>query len=299
MNSFLKIDDLTKPQVLKVFQTAFDLKNNSLRESSLSNKHFALLFEKPSLRTRASFSVGIEKLGGIAHFYDMQNEKMGIRESVSDLGKNTECWYQGIIARVDSHSTLVQLANSVTIPVINALCDQHHPCQALADFFTLYERAKNFNDWHIAYLGDGNNVARSLVDLAAKVGATITVASPECAQLDNDYLKSAQSVSEGKVNWTSDPQSLSKIDVVYTDTWTSMGDEQSKSTLKALQNYQVNSNLMAKTGAKFFMHCQPAHRGTEVTSEVCDSNFSLMLAQATNRMFVQQALLHLIYSEAL
>ncbi len=296
MNSLITIGDLSESQLLSILQQAVAIKSQPWKfKSVLAGKHLAMLFEKPSLRTRASFSVGIEKMGGQVHFYDLQASKIGQRESASDLARNLSQWYQGIIARVDSHQTIKQLSAAADVPLINALCDRHHPCQALADALTLFEIEPDMRRWHIGYFGDGNNVARSLVEVAVKTGASISLVTPEAAQLEFDFLLTAQNISQGQVRWYSDPGALSNCDVLYTDVWSSMG--QKEKSLEPYVPFQVNSQRMQQTGAQYFMHCQPVHRGEEVTSSVCDGAKSLMLQQAANRLFVQQAVLHSIFEE--
>lgn len=297
MQSFLTINDLSRQQILSLMQIAEQIKQQPEQfTNSLQGLHFAMLFEKPSLRTRASFSVGIEKMGGQVHFYDLQQHKIGERESIQDLANNLQQWYQGVIARVDAHQTLIELNECSSVPVINALCEQHHPCQALADVLTLYQINPNFSQWHMAYVGDGNNVARSLVDIALKLGFKLSLCTPESAQLSADYWQTVKSVSDGKVQWSSELNSVEHCDVIYTDVWRSMGESQKSGNWKqAYWPYQVNAALMQRWQAKWFMHCQPVHRGEEATDEVCDSQASIIYQQAANRMTAQQALLHFIF----
>ncbi|NVJ58948.1 MAG: ornithine carbamoyltransferase [Gammaproteobacteria bacterium] len=297
MSSFLRINDLQSATIKDILETALDIKKAPEKyERALEKQHFAMLFEKPSLRTRASFSVGIEKMGGVAHFFNMQQEKIGTRESVHDLANNLEQWYQGVIARVDSHSTLADLNEHASIPVINALCDQHHPCQALADALTLFEINANFDEWCVAYLGDFNNVARSLVDVAVQLGFHLTLVTPKNSMLDN-FLNYMPFDSADNIQWIEDPAELERCNVIYTDVWQSMGAKKLANNLSSIyQPYQVNQSLMSQTKAEFFMHCQPVHRGEEVTAEVCDSDKSIMYQQARNRMTAQQALLFLMFN---
>jgi ornithine carbamoyltransferase len=299
MTSFLTIDDLPTDKILALLALAEQIRlQPQAFADSLRQSHFALLFEKPSLRTRASFAVGIERMGGQVHFYDLQHDKLGQRESIRDFALNLEQWYQGIIARVDRHQTLQQLKQYSRLPVINALCDQHHPCQALADVLTLYQINPDFHQWHMAYVGDGNNVARSLVDCALKLGFRLSLCTPTCARLDDEYWQRVVVASGGSVSWSSDLSNIQKCDVIYTDVWRSMGENHKCGDWR--QNYwpyQVNASLMQQWQAQWFMHCQPVHRGEEATDEVCDSSASLMYRQAANRMLVQQALLHFIYQE--
>lgn len=300
MQNFLAVNELSTEQILSVMQIAEQIKQHPAQfYDSLRGLHFAMLFEKPSLRTRASFTVGIEKMGGQVHFYDLQQDKIGKRESIKDLACNLQQWYQGVIARVDAHQTLTELSEFSSVPVINALCEQHHPCQALADALTLYQINPNFEQWHLAYVGDGNNVARSLVDIALKLGFKLSLCTPDCAQLESDYWQTVEAVSGGRIRWSSDLRSVEQCDVIYTDVWHSMGELQKSGNWKsAYWPYQVNAALMKRWRAKWFMHCQPVHRGEEATYEVCDSTASIIYQQAANRMTAQQALLHLIYQGA-
>lgn len=313
MKSLLSISDLSAEQVITLFNVAADIKANPSHYcDSLSGYHFALLFEKPSLRTRASFVTGIEKLGGKAHFYDLQNNKLGVRESLKDFSANLSHWYQGVIARVDEHATLQALAHSNDYSVINALCDQFHPCQALADFFTLYEINPTLSDWSVAYLGDANNVSQSLLDVAEKLGATFSLVAPECSlqtaglepsgsnQKTNAFTTKQACVKnvDSGIHYFHQPDCLRSADVVYTDVWVSMG--QTDAVDKQLyQPFQVTPDLMRRLNASYFMHCQPVHRGEEVVSDVCDGHWSIMQQQAANRMPIQQAILHCFFNEIL
>ncbi len=298
--SLLKINDLTEEQIYSLLRLAVTIKQFPQQyQFSLRGLHFALLFEKPSLRTRASFTVGIEKMGGHAHFYDLQNDKLGQRETIKDMSKNLQQWYQGIIARVDRHQTLKELELHSEIPVVNALCDLHHPCQALADLLTLYEINPDLKQWHLAYIGDGNNVSRSLADLALKLKMKLTLVTPTCGKPNEDYLQTLQTVSEGLIQWTNAIDTVETVDVIYTDVWQSMGTEQKDAMEKSHYfPFQVNRTLMEKWQANYFMHCQPVHRGEEATDEVCDGTSSLIYQQANNRMAIQQALLHSMYNGA-
>ncbi len=270
--------------------------------SVLRNKHIALIFEKPSLRTRVTFEVGVQSMGGFVVFLDQTQARLGERESIPDVARNLERWVQGIIARVYEQRVLEEMAANVKIPVINALSDKFHPCQALADFFTLEERFGSVKGIKLAYVGDGNNVCHSLLYLAARLGAHIRIATPANYAPDPDVLADAKHVAKetrARIELFTDPhEAVSGAQAVYTDSWTSMGFEaEEKVRRKVFQPYQVNRALMeqAAPGA-VFMHCLPAHRGAEVTDEVLDAPYSVVLQQSENRMYVQKAILHALYT---
>ncbi|MGL5398070.1 MAG: ornithine carbamoyltransferase, partial [Shewanella sp.] len=250
--------------------------------------------------TRVSFDIGINKLGGHCLYLDQQNGALGKRESVADFASNLSCWADAIVARTYSHTTIEQLAEFGTVPVINALSDLYHPCQALADFLTLAEHFENISDVKLAYVGDGNNVTNSLMYCAAILGATMTVICPAGHFPDGYVVAEVQELASrygGKIVLTSDIDAIEGHDAIYTDTWISMGDPTPLAEIKdKFAPYQVNNALMAKAGADFFMHCLPAHRGVEVTDEVMDGECSLILQQAENRMHAQNAVLVTLFS---
>jgi ornithine carbamoyltransferase len=270
--------------------------------SVLRNKHIALIFEKPSLRTRVTFEVGIQSMGGFVVFLDHTQARLGERESIPDVARNLECWVQGIVARVYEQRVLDEMAANINIPVVNALSDRFHPCQALADYFTLEEKFGNLKGFKLAYVGDGNNVCHSLLYLAARLGVNIRVATPANYAPDADVIADSKRVAKetrAKIELFTDPhEAVSGVQAVYTDSWTSMGFEaEEKVRAKVFQPYQVNSQLMAEAApGAVFMHCLPAHRGAEVTDEVLDAPYSVVLQQSENRMYVQKAILHALYS---
>lgn len=286
-----------------LLQRTADIKARPSRYASvLRNKHIALIFEKPSLRTRVTFEVGIQSMGGFVVFLDHTQARLGERESIPDVARNLEQWVQGIVARVYEQRVLEEMAATVTIPVVNALSDKFHPCQALADFFTLEEKFGSLKGFKLAYLGDGNNVSHSLIYLAARLGVHIRIATPANYAPDPDVLADAKRVikeTRGKIELFTDPQeAVSGCQAVYTDSWTSMGFEaEEKVRRQVFKPYQVNRKLMeqAAPGA-VFMHCLPAHRGAEVTDEVLDAPYSVVLQQSENRMYVQKAILHTLYT---
>ena len=270
--------------------------------SVLRNKHIALIFEKPSLRTRVTFEVGIQSMGGFVVFLDHTQARLGERESIPDVARNLERWVQGIVARVYEQRVLEEMAANVAIPVVNALSDKFHPCQALADFFTLEEKFGSIKGFKLAYVGDGNNVCHSLVYLAARLGVHIRIATPANYAPDADVLADARRVAKetrAQIELFTDPlEAVSGMQAVYTDSWTSMGFEaQEKVRRQVFKPYQVNRKLMEHAAPDaVFMHCLPAHRGAEVTNEVLDAPYSVVLQQSENRMYVQKAILHALYT---
>ncbi|MGB7434953.1 MAG: ornithine carbamoyltransferase [Candidatus Acidiferrum sp.] len=286
-----------------LLQRTAEIKARPSRYASvLRNKHIALIFEKPSLRTRVTFEVGIQSMGGFVVFLDHTQARLGERESIPDVAHNLEQWVQGIVARVYEQRVLEEMAANIKIPVVNALSDKFHPCQALADFFTLEEKFGSVKGFKLAYVGDGNNVCHSLMYLAARLGVHIRIATPANYAPDADVLADAKHVAKetrAKIELFTDPQeAVSGCQAVYTDSWTSMGFEaEEKVRRQVFKPYQVNRKLMehAASGA-VFMHCLPAHRGAEVTDEVLDAPYSVVLQQSENRMYVQKAILHALYT---
>ena len=286
-----------------LLQRTAEIKARPSRYASvLRNKHIALIFEKPSLRTRVTFEVGIQSMGGFVVFLDRTQARLGERESIPDVARNLEQWVQGIVARVYEQRVLEEMAATIGIPVVNALSDKFHPCQALADFFTLQEKFGSLKGFKLAYVGDGNNVCHSLMYLGARLGVQIRIATPANYAPDADVILDAQRVAKetrAKIELSTDPrEAVSGTQAVYTDSWTSMGFEaEEKVRRQVFKTYQVNSNLMeqAAPGAAF-LHCLPAHRGAEVTDEVLDAPYSLVLQQSENRMYVQKAILHALYT---
>lgn len=287
----------------ELLQRTADIKARPSRFASvLRGKHIALIFEKPSLRTRVTFEVGIQSMGGDVVFLDHTQARLGERESIPDVARNLECWVQGIVARVYEQRVLEEMAASINIPVVNALSDKFHPCQALADYFTLEEKCGSLKGFKLAYVGDGNNVCHSLLILAARLGVNLRIATPANYAPAPDVLADARRVARetrARIELFTNPsEAVAGAQAVYTDSWTSMGFEaEEKVRRNVFKAYQVNRKLMeqAAPGA-FFMHCLPAHRGAEVTDEVLDGPTSIVLKQSENRMYVQKAILHALYS---
>ena len=288
----------------ELLQLSADVKARPGRyASTLSGKFIALIFEKPSLRTRVTFEVGIQSMGGSVVFLDhtQASASLGARESIADVARNLERWVQGIVARVYQQRVLEEMAANANIPVINALSDKFHPCQALADFFTLEEKFGALKGLKLAYVGDGNNVCHSLTYLAARLGVNLRIATPENYAPDADVIADSKRVAKetkAKIELFTDPrEAVEDVQAVYTDSWTSMGFEaEEKVRSEVFKPYQVNRKLMALAGRdSIFMHCLPAHRGYEVTNEVLDGPRSVVLDQSENRMYVQKAILHTLY----
>ncbi|WP_438864015.1 ornithine carbamoyltransferase [Neptunicella sp.] len=283
-------------QINQLLNLAKDFKANPAKYSQvLAGKSIVGLFEKPSLRTRVSFDIGINKLGGHFVYLDCQDGQLSGRETLKDIGGNLACWADGIVARVFKHQTLHELGAGADIPVINALCDLYHPCQGLADYLTLSEAFGDVKGLKIAYVGDGNNVTHSLMIVGAILGCEVRAVCPEGYFPDPAMVAKAQELAAkhgGKISVSSQIEDLNGVDVLYTDTWISMGDNTKLEEIEqAFMPYQLNMSQFNQSGAKYVLHCQPAHRGQEITSELMDSGYSLLLQQAENRMHAQNAIL--------
>jgi ornithine carbamoyltransferase len=267
---------------------------------ALTGRQMVMFFEKPSLRTRLTFEAGMVSLGGSAMFVDQTHERIDAREKLSDVAHNLERWVDLIVLRTFSQHTIDGMAEHARVPVINALSDLEHPCQALADYLTLLERFGNVKDRCLAYVGDGNNVAHSLLLTCACLGSSIRVATPSGYAPDPRIVEEAIEIAEetgADIRLLSDPhEAVAGADAVYTDAWASMGQErQAEERAKIFPRYQVNSDLMAEAASHaVFMHCLPAHRGLEVTDAVIDSQQSVVFEQAENRLHVQKAILYLL-----
>ncbi|MDO8588037.1 MAG: ornithine carbamoyltransferase [Armatimonadota bacterium] len=300
----LSIADLNAEEIDLVFSTAALLKQGVKEKRSqsslLEDKTLAMIFEKPSLRTRVTFEVAMTQLGGHAIYLQPSDISLGVRESIADAARNLERWVDVIMARVFSHNTVAELAEHARIPVINALSDLEHPCQALADVYTIREHKGELKGLKLAYVGDGNNCCNSLLLLAAKVGTSMSVGCPKGFEPNPDIVAAAKKLVEetgAVIEITDDPAAAVKdADAVYTDVWASMGQESEKAEReKIFPPYQVNDELLkhAKEDA-IFLHCLPAHRGEEVTDEVMDGPHSVVFDEAENRLHVQKALLVLL-----
>lgn len=299
---FLSVADLTSAGVRELVERAYAMKRDK-GERPLEGKEFALLFEKPSLRTRVSFEVGIRQLGGTCTYLSQQDVGLGVREPEADIARVLDRWVDGIIARVFSHRSLELLAEYCDIPVVNALSDLEHPCQAMGDLLTIQEHKGALSDLNVAFVGDGNNVAASLALACASVGANFTLASPEDYRIPTVTLEEAQrraAASESELRWVSEPlEGVRDADVVYTDTWVSMGQEDEKNERIAIfGKYKVDEELVQAAKPDFiFMHDMPAYRGQELSEGMIDHANSVVFDQAENRMHAQKAVLAAIYGE--
>ncbi len=290
-------------RVQELFQLSTDVKARPDQYSTaLAGRFLALILEKPSLRTRVTFEVGMRSLGGTAIFLDQTVSRLGERESIPDVARNLSRWVQGIVARVFEQRELEQLAEFSNVPVINALSDRFHPCQAYADFFTLLERYGALRGLKLAYVGDGNNVCNSLMSVAARVGAEIRVATPPGYEPDASIVaemrQAARETRAAVELFHSPEEAVEGAQAVYTDVWASMGQEgEAAARAKTFASYQVNDALMKRAAPDaLFMHCLPAHRGAEVTDAVMDSPRSIVFDQAENRLHVQKAILLMLIS---
>jgi ornithine carbamoyltransferase len=290
-------------QVQELFRLSVDVKANPDRyKTALSGRQLAMIFEKPSLRTRVTFEVGITSLGGTAIYLDHADTHLGDRESVPDVARCLSRWVHGIVGRVFSQDALEVLAAHATVPVINALSDVYHPCQALCDFFTLEEKFGSARGVKLAYVGDGNNVCHSLMVAGARVGAHVRIATPAGYEPNAKILAAARvdaAATQGTIELFRAPEeAVSGAQAVYTDVWASMGQEKETEKRAAIfAPYQVNAKLMSQAASDaVFLHCLPAHRGSEVTDDVMESPRSIVFDEAENRLHVQKAILLMLLS---
>ena len=296
---FLKVLDFTKDEILETFDIALKMKaDRDAFSDSLKGKTLALIFEKPSLRTRTSFDIGIQQLGGYSIYLSPSEINLGKRESVYDVSKVLDRMAQGIMIRTFGHDIVENMSSYTDIPIINGLTDYTHPCQAMADFLTIKEHKGDFKGLKLTYVGDGNNVAHSLMNAGARLGVDIMISSPagfEPNLIAFEEAKEAAKESGAKIEFIRDPYVAAKdADVIYTDTWASMGQEEEAAIRREIfRPYQVNFDLMmeAKRDA-IFMHCLPAHRNEEVTDGVIDSQQSVVFDEAENRLHAQKAIMY-------
>ncbi|MEE9138509.1 MAG: ornithine carbamoyltransferase [candidate division NC10 bacterium] len=296
----VSIRDFTREEIEALFSLATDLKRRLKRGKShprLSGKTLALIFEKPSLRTRVSFEVAMTHLGGHAIYLAPQDIRLGARETVEDGARNLSRWVDGIVARTFEHAQVERLAQYTTVPVINGLTDLLHPCQVLCDLFTLHEKREKLKGLRVAFIGDGNNVCNSWLYGAAKMGIHFTVACPKGYEPHRDVFTKARAESEATyavLEITHDAaRAAREADVLYTDVWASMGhEEQRAKRMRDFKGFQINQGLvnLAQKDVQV-MHCLPAHRGEEITDEVMDGQHSIILDQAENRLHLQKAIL--------
>jgi ornithine carbamoyltransferase len=300
MKHFLDIADFTSEEIKDLLTLALKLKKEHKAKQYrplLKDKVLAMVFQKPSLRTRISFDMAMRTLGGDALYLSPQEIGLGQRESIADVSRVLSGYVDAVMARVFAHEHLLELAQWSSIPVINGLSDYNHPCQAMADALTIYEEFSDLNGLKVSYIGDGNNVAVSLMQIVTKLGADFRIANPEGYDMQQESVDKAieyARLSGGSVTLLRDPvQAAENADVIYTDTWTSMGqEEEAKRREKVFPPYQVNQDLLKAANPKVIvLHCLPAHRGQEITDEVADGPHSRLFPQAENRMHAQKAIL--------
>ena len=294
---FLSVADLAPEEVWDTVETAQAMKADGRATLPLDGKTVALLFEKPSLRTRVSFEVGVRQLGGHCIYLSKDDVGLGVREPVADVARVLDRWVDAIVARVDRHESLELLARHASVPVVNALSDMEHPCQAIGDLLTMLEHRKRLEGLRVAFVGDGNNVAASLALACASVGADFIHASPGAYQVPSapwEGAKERAALKVSRVGWVELPQQAARgADVVYTDVWVSMGqDAETEERLLAFADYQVDGELMdlARPDA-VFMHDMPAHEGEEIAAGMLEHPRSVVFDQAENRLHAQKAVL--------
>ena len=295
---FISVKDLSCKEIEEIFCLTDELKKHKAKYSSvLSGKSLALIFQKPSNRTRVSFEVGMYQLGGNSIYLSPGEINLGVRESIEDVAKTLSRYIDGIVLRTFEHKNVLELAKFASVPVINGLSDFSHPCQALADLYSVKEKLKNLKGATLAYVGDGNNVCNSLLYACSKLGLNMNVGSPKGYEPDSLVLKEARAIARIKgssVNlFNSSQEAVRGVDVIYTDVWTSMGQEKEAKKRKIIfKDFQVNKSLVKSANSKVLvMHCLPAHRGEEITGDIMDSSNSIVFDQAENRLHLQKAIL--------
>ncbi len=298
MKDFLTINDFTSEELFDFIKLAEEMKNGVYTKKPLADKKVALIFEKSSTRTRVSFEVGVYELGGYPLFLSKDDIQLGRGESIKDTARTLSRYVDGIMLRTFEHYRLEELARCASIPVINGLTDDLHPCQVMADVLTIYEKFGKLKGVKVVFIGDGNNnMAHSWVIGAAKFGMDIAVASPKGYECDEKYLNEARNIASetgSNILQTNDPfVAVKGADVIYTDVWTSMGQEsEAVSRKEKFADFQVNRKLMENTGKNtIFMHCLPAHLGEEVTEDVFESEASVVFDEAENRLHIQKAIM--------
>src|SRR5215467_3359953 len=296
--NFVSIQDFDPAETTALFELAHVIKSRPADfRGALAGKQLVLFFEKASLRTRLTFEAGMASLGGTSLFVDQTRSRLNEREPVCDIARNVERWVDAVVLRTYEHKTIVEMAQHADIPVINALSDVEHPCQAFADYFTLQEKFGDLTKVHVAYVGDGNNVAHSLLLTAASLGSSIAVATPHGYAPDPEIVNAARCIGKTTgaiIEITENAKAAATgANAIYTDVWASMGQEsQAAERKKIFAPYQVNQKLFSLAASDaVFMHCLPAHRGEEVAAEVIDSSHSVVYDQAENRMHAQKAIL--------
>jgi ornithine carbamoyltransferase len=300
---FLTLDDVTRPELEALLQSSARLKDDLKRgvpHHVLEGQTLGMIFKKPSSRTRVSFEIGMFQLGGLALFLNNHDLGMGVRESVADIGRLFSRYLDGIVIRTFAHEEVEELARYATIPVINGLTDMHHPCQILADLMTVQEKFGRCEGIKLAWVGDGNNVANSWLQGAAKMGMHLSLGCPKGYWPPAELIRKSQEEATphgGSIEIVEDPfQAVKGADIIYTDVWVSMGQEAERRwRLEVFQSYQVNQTLLeAAKPTTLVMHCLPAHRGEEITAEVIDGPQSIVFDHAENRLHSQKAVLHFL-----
>ncbi|MFU8826744.1 MAG: ornithine carbamoyltransferase [Brevefilum sp.] len=300
MKHFIDIADFSAVELQKMLDLGLKLKQEQKQgkfRTVLKNQVLAMVFQKPSLRTRVSFDMAMRTLGGDALYLSPQEIGLGKRESIADISRVLSGYVQAVMARVFEHEHILELAKWSSVPIINGLSDYNHPCQAMADALTILEEFGDLKGLTVSYIGDGNNVAVSLLKIVTKLGADFRIANPEDYDMSDDAIAQGQEfakLSGGSVTLLREPEAAAEYaDVIYTDTWTSMGqEEEAKKREKVFPPYQVNQNLLSLAKPNVIvLHCLPAHRGQEITDEVADGPHSRLFTQAENRMHAQKGIL--------
>lgn len=298
---FLTLKDYTSDELIEMIELGIKLKKE--REKNIDQTHYmkgkkvALIFEKSSTRTRVSFEVGVFELGGYPLFLSKNDIQLGRGETIADTARTLSRYVDMIMIRTFEHSKIEELAKYASVPVINGLTDDFHPCQVMADVMTIYEKLGKFKGVKVAFVGDGNNMANSWMIGAAKFGIDFTLACPKGYEAKQDVFVEARKIAldtGAKIEMTNDPyEAVRGADIIYTDVWASMGQEaESEKRLKDFKGFQVDANLMKATGKNtYFMHCLPAHRGEEVSEEVLESDMSIVFDEAENRLHAQKAIM--------
>ncbi len=294
----LSLQDLTGDEIIDLLELTEQLKQDNYQlNNRLKGKTIALVFQKPSNRTRVSFEVGVFQLGGNCLYLGPTEINLGVRESTADVSKTLSRYLDGIVARTHAHQDVIDLAQHSSVPIINGLSDHYHPCQALTDIFSIKEKFGKTEGLSLAYIGDGNNVCHSLLLGCAKVGIHMRIATPPKYEPQKDIVQLAQTYAKEtntEIVITQSPQdAVTKADIIYSDVWVSMGQEkESDKRLNDFDGYQINEELAELAAKDFiFMHCLPAHRGMEVTAEIIDGEHSIVFDQAENRLHTQKAIL--------
>ncbi len=292
---YLRVSDLNKEEFTYLIKRAIDFKiNRGFQKNFLSGKSIGMIFEKPSTRTRVSFEVAIYQLGGYPVYLSPTELQLSRGETIKDTAQVLSRYLDAVVIRTFSHNTIEEFAKWSTVPVINALTDEHHPCQALADIMTIIEKKGKLQGIKLTFVGDGNNVANSLIEASALVEIKINIATPEECEPLMEIIEKAKAFTEVKI--FHDPQEAVKdADVIYTDVWLSMGEEENIKKKEKFKNFQLNTELLKKAKSDaIVMHCLPAHRGEEITDEVLDSPQSVVLDQAENRLYTEKAILEFL-----